>query len=687
MSRTRGTAISVSLFPFLAVLICAMGALIFLLIVTTRRIRSDARAELLESKPVASIPAPLPPVDPIPQPPPVASKVEPVDLDAPLRTRIQQLQTERDRARSDLSRQQETTTQVANAVRQVATNAADLESRLKRLRDEQNTGTQNRTVLAAERLKLSEQADALAARAVKVRRDQAAAQSKYTFVAFDGQSGTIRRPILIECTAEGLRFLPEDILLREKDLKGFIWDSNPLLEGSRALIAYWTAKQRVDHPDAEAEPEPYILMVVRPRGAAAFYAARKMLRNLKQPYGYELLQGDRELDLPEPDEQARRVCQLAIDRMLAIRDRDIKSFANGGTGRSGTIGYRRGTGERYDPDLERSLLGGNGSGKRGADGTGNGRNPTGRNLTGRHPDGVPGGGTSVTPGTGRPNGTLSGLGPFDGSGDQDDGIQNGGARRRRGGSLVLELPPDNTSTGDAKGDPRAQLGTDPEFGNPNRSPGANDPANVGQRGFPDGTQNGENAGTGNPSQTFRPRQTGSPSVTRPSERSASQTPSARSESQVTFPDFGRNDNARGGSTRSGSSNGGSASGGSRETLERILEQRWGRSRRRGTIGYERDVPIVVYADRILVAGKLEVPVGQGESAAELAEAVVRAIDEHAGTWEPPPNRFYWVPTVRFRVGPGGNLYYERLHGRLNRLGIGTSVDFTLDSGTRSQKPE
>jgi hypothetical protein len=122
-------------------------------------------------------------------------------------------------------------------------------------------------------------------------------------------------------------------------------------------------------------------------------------------------------------------------------------------------------------------------------------------------------------------------------------------------------------------------------------------------------------------------------------------------------------------------------------LERILEQRWGRSRRRGTIGYERDVPIVVYADRILVAGKLEVPVGQGESAAELAEAVVRAIDEHAGTWEPPPNRFYWVPTVRFRVGPGGNLYYERLHGRLNRLGIGTSVDFTLDSGTRSQKPE
>ena len=42
-SRAR-TSNSVSLFPFLAVLVCAMGALIFLLIVTTRRIRSEALA-------------------------------------------------------------------------------------------------------------------------------------------------------------------------------------------------------------------------------------------------------------------------------------------------------------------------------------------------------------------------------------------------------------------------------------------------------------------------------------------------------------------------------------------------------------------------------------------------------------------------------------------------------------------
>ena len=42
MSARRSTTPSVQLFPFLAVLVCVMGALIFLLLVTTRRIRQQA---------------------------------------------------------------------------------------------------------------------------------------------------------------------------------------------------------------------------------------------------------------------------------------------------------------------------------------------------------------------------------------------------------------------------------------------------------------------------------------------------------------------------------------------------------------------------------------------------------------------------------------------------------------------
>ena len=49
MSRRHNrSANSVSLFPFLAVLVCAMGALILLLIVTTRRVRSEALTRAAE---------------------------------------------------------------------------------------------------------------------------------------------------------------------------------------------------------------------------------------------------------------------------------------------------------------------------------------------------------------------------------------------------------------------------------------------------------------------------------------------------------------------------------------------------------------------------------------------------------------------------------------------------------------
>ena len=44
---TRRVGNPVSLFPFLAVLVCAMGALIFLLLVVTRQIRAEVRAEAI----------------------------------------------------------------------------------------------------------------------------------------------------------------------------------------------------------------------------------------------------------------------------------------------------------------------------------------------------------------------------------------------------------------------------------------------------------------------------------------------------------------------------------------------------------------------------------------------------------------------------------------------------------------
>ena len=62
MSRRHRTQPTVSLFPFLAVLICTMGSLIVLLVVVAQQARNTVAAPAVSAVPVATI---------TPQPPPM----------------------------------------------------------------------------------------------------------------------------------------------------------------------------------------------------------------------------------------------------------------------------------------------------------------------------------------------------------------------------------------------------------------------------------------------------------------------------------------------------------------------------------------------------------------------------------------------------------------------------------------
>src|SRR5688572_29725180 len=80
MSR-RPSSPSVSLFPFLAVLMCALGALILLLLVTAGRIRNEALDKALAADIAAVLePAVELPVDVVPDP---VLEPEPLPVDIP----------------------------------------------------------------------------------------------------------------------------------------------------------------------------------------------------------------------------------------------------------------------------------------------------------------------------------------------------------------------------------------------------------------------------------------------------------------------------------------------------------------------------------------------------------------------------------------------------------------------------
>lgn len=347
-SRRPRTSQGISLFPFLAVLVCMMGALIFLLLVTTTRIRAESVARALEQLvPVEELPdlAPAPieaprrlPVEPeegleiyeSPDLPPEPVVVEePVDnsrqaaaLAAAWSNKVDELSRQREERLRQLAQRR----LLADAA---ARKVVALQEEISRLEAELTAATrkleaaESQPVSEADRRLIEQQILALRER-LKNARQQESGGGKFSVVPVDPISGTSRRPILIECTKDGLRFLPEDIELTAADLAGFPERANPLLAGTAALVNYWLDKDRRE-PGGKPAAEPYVLLLVRPEGTVGYYVAMQLLASLKTQHGYELLDADTALQPPPVDPAARDACQNAINLLLAERERIIGS--------------------------------------------------------------------------------------------------------------------------------------------------------------------------------------------------------------------------------------------------------------------------------------------------------------------------------------------------------------------------
>ena len=363
MSRRSKETLAVQLFPFLAVLVCTMGSLIFLLLVTTREIRQRAVAfaafqqresenaasnEIAVSEvprlPLVSILNPQPPVvDPQYEPEPeqlileddgyeeaLAQREREIsELKATWRLRANQLANERNHQKELLARRK-------SLLQGAATKTDSLQSEIQQLEVQLGVLAGETAVVMtkeeeAEYLLLEQQIAAMKKRlrAAQVA-DATTPSDQFQVIPFDPQTGTNRRPILIECTAAGIRFIPEDILITAKDMEGFTHKVNPLAAGTGALINYWTVwnmKQR----QPQSEPEPYVLMLVRPDGVYAYYVALKMLDPIRTAQGYELIEDSTALKLPEVDLGAKTACQTAVNRLLSERENIYRSAVRNGS--------------------------------------------------------------------------------------------------------------------------------------------------------------------------------------------------------------------------------------------------------------------------------------------------------------------------------------------------------------------
>ncbi len=689
---------SVNLFAFLDILICTMGALILMLmVVTTRQLRKDSLAQVLAE--LKNPPPPLMSVEPprMAAPPslapvfiPAQSEAEPVPLEpepsepaihprdrvlaeraAALAEREQELNEllaewgqktkglvhERDQHAKSLEQRQRLKDVAARQVATLQDEVQGLEAKLGGLNRELSAAAGGDST-AQERRAIEQQIAAVQKRLKAAQAAAAGGESKFMVVPFDAQSGTSRRPILIECTAEGLRFLPEDIVIRPDDLEGFTARVNPLLAGSNSLVSYWTA-WNLKQPQPARQPEPYVLMLVRPSGTVAYYIAMKMLATLQQPHGYELIEEDTQLQQPPVDPAAKAACEAAIKRLLAERAQ-IKEFASK---RSGVGGFLRGGGSGNDA-FRGGSRGSSGSGSTGgpsdggtrsgstnrfevADVTGDEHEVGSRswerieNFAGRNPRStVPGGPQSVAKGVDGP--ALSQR--------NKEGVENeSSASSSKSGSDVRRSVGDGLNVGrrDAASKESRQSSGIEASGNPpplgdsgiERLTDENDSDSA--PGAAVGADRGAaplDIGLGSTGPTAVPvidRRTKKAGVNKPLEP------------------------------------------------EMLAHKRWGLSAADAAIGLEREVRIDVEAKRLVVGGKHAISMGNAESKQETWERLVTVLDLQARDWGQPPQGFFWKPSLRFVVAQDGNPNYEQARALTERSGLSTSKEYAPDTADKT----
>lgn len=376
MGRARQQSkTQVTLFPFLTVLLCAMGALIFLFMIITQQIRSDSLAAQInesqsetveQEEPISENAAES--VETIEQAEVVEEELEPeaepIDPNQEWRERLAKLQTE---WQKDLALKQQSDEQVKELQKQIA----ELEGEQKKLllekadlQTDQKMGSREADELRKQTEELKAAITTLVLRTEEAREKARTASSQYAIIPYDGQLGTIRRPILIECRRDSIRFMPENIVLTADDMNGFGPEENPLAAGTEALIRFWNRQStkgelRGGEPGSEEEDlgEPYVLIIVRPEGAMTYYAAQRFLSQVETQIGYELLTQSYQLKWPELNLSAQQVCEAAVEEAKQQQKQsptweESLLTDNPSSSTQGTGGDREGTQERkmrFDP--------------------------------------------------------------------------------------------------------------------------------------------------------------------------------------------------------------------------------------------------------------------------------------------------------------------------------------------------
>ena len=443
--RGRRHKLAVSTFPFLAVLLCAMGSLILILLVMDRKahqaVQARARREaarLVEQSAQTE----------------AAQRAELEKKQQQARTAWEQ---KRDALHANLTREQ---TELQIQMRKVRDQFSQIAARL---RYEQDTSTELRHKVQDERGRIQAEQRLLATLRSKagqseeqskessktVRRmtldllqmeqalkDLKAAKKReqhtFSVIPYHGRRGENRQPIYVECTAEGVIFHPERRAMPVTAREVLVGRNQPgdAPDDVRSEVERRIARQHAKKAGSAsaANTTPYLLLLVRPDGIHNYLALQAVLRDLTDDkenplqFGYEFIDADWVLDFPTDEDQPNAQPWMATTKTpsatpsaapirtgSSVRPVAIPAQSEPGVMANSVVGsFRFGTGSG-SATASRNPAGGAGAG---ASGTGSRLGGAGPSV----PGGVAGGSTS----------TAAGGAKFLGSSDGRPGGVGGG---------------------------------------------------------------------------------------------------------------------------------------------------------------------------------------------------------------------------------------------------------------------
>lgn len=312
--RGRRHKLQVSTFPFLAVLLCAMGSLILVLLVMDRKAHraAQARAQREAAKLVEESARNE-----------SARQAEREKLKEQAR---KEWEKKRDALHDKLTREQVEMQLQMRKIRE------ELQGIAARLHYEQDTTTQLRRKTQDQRSRL--QAEEQLLRTLRSSAKQSENQSKessqalrrmtldllqmeqvlkdlktsrqreqktFSVVPYHGRRGENRRPIYVECSADGVVFHPEH---KAMPLVALIPGSGDAAGNVRAEVERRIAlqRQKLAALPPNVDKTPYLLLLLRPSGVTTYHLFQRALRGLPLDFGYEFIDDDWVLDFPADDE-------------------------------------------------------------------------------------------------------------------------------------------------------------------------------------------------------------------------------------------------------------------------------------------------------------------------------------------------------------------------------------------------